>query len=889
MRFGAMARRTFAVAVAVLSTGLLVQCSDSDDPFGGGGASIAISPASVSFAAMATGATPTAQQVAVTNGADAGTVTGPTPGFVGGLATSITYSSGATGWLTATLSQLSDPAQLTLQPRNTRVIPGTHTATVTVSGKVANSGAALPSKTISVTYQVDPGPAIAVSATSLDFETWAGGPDPAAKTSGITNNGVAGSVLDGLSVTTTGGAWLRATLSGVSAPSQITVNPSAAGLATGTYNGTVSVASDVVGTPRTISVAFRVLEGPKIALNPSTGLSFSMQVGQAIPAAKSVTITNSGGATSSLTGLAVGTITYSQGASGWVGAQLNGTTAPATLSVQPLAAAAQLTAGTYTATIPVTSTVTGVAAAPVTVTLQVSNAPTIVLNPTDVSFQADINAQFPAAVNVAVTNGAGGNLDGLAVGTITYGAGATGWLSATLSETVAPGTLRLQPSTTSLAAGAYTAKVQVTSSAAGVAPKEVSVTYTLRSVPVIGLGASTAAFVAVIGSALPASQVITISNAGSGSLGTLSSSVNYQGTTSGWLTTTLVPAGGGATLTIRPSTTALAVGRYTATVGISAPNAAGATIAVTYDLTQAVPIIALNPGTLSLTSEIQADPTTSPSFGNPAVTNTGAGSLTGLSTSVTYGPGGTGWLNAALAQTTAPTTLFVGRTFQAATLPIGTYQATIRVASTVPGVTAATLGVTFVVTGVPCIVVSPTSITFNTTQFTNPPPQVITVTNGCGGTLDRLYVDPGVVVTGTLSATTAPTTLTMRAVNAILPGPPIGTLTGFFTLFSDNSLCCMGRTPKQIPWTVNILPGVGTITVTPSPLTLPLGNSAQLTATVQSSTGVAKTVTWTSSSPFTVSVNANGLVTALAKGSATITAASTVDPTKTGTATVTVP
>ncbi len=64
------------------------------------------------------------------------------------------------------------------------------------------------------------------------------------------------------------------------------------------------------------------------------------------------------------------------------------------------------------------------------------------------------------------------------------------------------------------------------------------------------------------------------------------------------------------------------------------------------------------------------------------------------------------------------------------------------------------------------------------------------------------------------------------------------------------------------------------ISVTPTNLTLLTGESSQLTATISPANANDQTVTWTSSDPSVATVNANGLVNALAVGSTTITVTS---------------
>ena len=81
---------------------------------------------------------------------------------------------------------------------------------------------------------------------------------------------------------------------------------------------------------------------------------------------------------------------------------------------------------------------------------------------------------------------------------------------------------------------------------------------------------------------------------------------------------------------------------------------------------------------------------------------------------------------------------------------------------------------------------------------------------------------------------------------------------------------------------------VTSVTVSPSTKTVSIGDTAQLTTTVLPADATDKTVTWSSSDNSVATVSANGLVTALAVGTATITATSNDDNTIKGTCVVTV-
>jgi len=82
--------------------------------------------------------------------------------------------------------------------------------------------------------------------------------------------------------------------------------------------------------------------------------------------------------------------------------------------------------------------------------------------------------------------------------------------------------------------------------------------------------------------------------------------------------------------------------------------------------------------------------------------------------------------------------------------------------------------------------------------------------------------------------------------------------------------------------------GVTAVVVSPSNDILAPGTTRQLAANVTADPGVARTVTWTSSANAIATVSAAGVVSAVTPGNAIITAASTVDPTVSGTMALTV-
>jgi len=103
---------------------------------------IGIGAASVSFTAPAGAREPASQSVPVVN------IGG---GILEPLMVSITYLSGAGGWLSATLEEPRAPTELTLEASALLLAPGTYRAEVEVSSTSAPGGPA----TLEVEFKVD--------------------------------------------------------------------------------------------------------------------------------------------------------------------------------------------------------------------------------------------------------------------------------------------------------------------------------------------------------------------------------------------------------------------------------------------------------------------------------------------------------------------------------------------------------------------------------------------------------------------------------------------------------------------------------------------------------------------------------------------------------------
>ena len=199
-------------------------------------------------------------------------------------------------------------------------------------------------------------------------------------------------------------------------------------------------------------------------------------------------------------------------------------------------------------------------------------------------------------------------------------------------------------------------------------------------VPVMALSANVLAFAATAGQADPAAQVVTVTNAGGGTLGVPVVQVVY-GSGAGWLTATV--AGGQApyAVTVRPTVGALAAGTYTATVRVASSSAGNSplSIAVTFQVAAApvVPALVLSATAVEFRAASPGDATAPQAV---IATSSTSAALATPAASVSYPAGGpSGWLTVGVAAAAAGYDL----TFQADStgLPLGLATATVEVVS----------------------------------------------------------------------------------------------------------------------------------------------------------------------------------------------------------------
>ena len=302
---------------------------------------ISVVPASLSFSGTAQGANPASSTVAVTN--------------TGGGTLSFTASDDAP-WLSVTPGSGTAPRDVTVAVDTAGLAPGTHTATVRIESAGANGSP----KLIPVTLTLDaPIPVLSVTPATLSFTAIAGAANPAAKSLAVANTG-AGALSYSVS---DNAAWLSVTPASGTAPGNVSVSVSSAGLAAGTYNGIVTVTSaGATGSPASIPVEFTVEPPTTLSVSPGS-LSFSSHVGGGNPAAKTLNVANTGGGTLSYTATDDAT---------WLAVTPASGTAPGSLSVSVNTAG--LTQGTYTGAVTVSAA--GAVGSPATIPVTFTVSPT---------------------------------------------------------------------------------------------------------------------------------------------------------------------------------------------------------------------------------------------------------------------------------------------------------------------------------------------------------------------------------------------------------------------------------------------------------------------------------------------------------------------------------
>ena len=328
------------------------------------------------------------------------------------------------------LSDASNTFQLTWTPPASTVYSG---PVVFYVASVAGDGSQFDADSLyQANYTLTPAvaaPKLSATPGSLSFSYTQNGTVPAIQNVSITSSGSALSYTAAAS-TSSGGNWLSATPASSTTPGTESVSVNPAGLAPGTYSGTVTVtASGASNSPLSVPVTLTVTAAaPNLTATPSS-LTFNYQIGGTAPAAQTVSVGSTGAALSYTV-----TSTTTSGGS-WLSATPASSTTPGTETVSVNTTG--LAAGTYTGTVSVASAGAGNSPQTVAVTLNVTAAtPNLTVTPGSLTFNYQIGGTAPAVQTVSVGS-TGAALSYTVASTTTSGGS---WLSATPASSTTPGT-----------------------------------------------------------------------------------------------------------------------------------------------------------------------------------------------------------------------------------------------------------------------------------------------------------------------------------------------------------------------------------------------------------------------------------------------------------------
>ena len=410
---------------------------------------------------------------------------------------------------------------------------------------------------------------------------------------------------------------------------------------------------------------------PALALSTGTVVFAATQAGAALPVAKTVAVTSSGGGTLATPTLSV---TY-DGVSGWLDHSVTASGAGYTVTLRPNSTA--LTATTHTATVQVTCAgATGSPTVSVSWEVTASSNPVIAVSPAGLAFTGQIGLPDPAPKTITLSNGGTGTL---AQATVSESAG---WLTATISGN----TITVGASVGALPADpSYTGTITITSAGADNSPLSYPVTFTVDQPAMQVAPAGTLSFATVVGVS-PAAQTLTVSNTGTGTLAMPSVSDDAA-----WLSATVSGSGPTYTVSVSVNAAGLAAGPYGALLTVTSPGATGSpatrpvSLLVNPPSDPIPPALSAAPSTLSFSTIVGS----SPAGKTVTITNLGPGTLATPSVS-----DDASWLSATVSG--ADPTYTVNVAVNAAALAAGTYGGTITL--TIPGFSSSpTVPVTLIV------------------------------------------------------------------------------------------------------------------------------------------------------------------------------------------------
>jgi uncharacterized protein (TIGR03437 family) len=505
-----------------------------------GEVSLTATPASLSFVYQVDGPPPPNQAVAVASTGEAAAFTVATSTASGGQ------------WLSASPTNGTTPGNLSIGVTPSGLAAGAYQGTVTIQSASAPGGPV----TVAVTLTVTSEPVLVAEPTALSFVFQTGGSAPAPQMLVVSNPGNPLS-LTVAATTAGGGNWLSAAPTSTSTPVALLVSVNMAGLAPGTYTGSVVLtAAGAANSPLNVPVTLTISATPLLRLS-RTSATFHYTTGGAAATARAVSVTSTGAAISYNT-----SVSTAAGGNWLVATQdSNSTPSEVIISVNPDG----LATGVYTGTVQLAPSQQGGLARTISVRLTVSAAAIFTVDTAPLTFNFATGTSAPANQQIPV------NSTGAAFGysaTVTTLSG-IGWLviSPSTGQTGQPITVGVN---TSIGAGNYVGLITVSSSGVANSPQYVPVLFRVTADSALQISPGPLTFTQVSGAAPPLAQKLIV--ASTGTILTVNASVSTL-TGGNWLSVT--PNSGLTQLEINVNVNAgsLQAGTYTGAILIQAAGA----------------------------------------------------------------------------------------------------------------------------------------------------------------------------------------------------------------------------------------------------------------------------------------------------------------------------
>lgn len=569
-------------------------------------------------------------------------------GGIGPFSTTISTSQGG-NWLVVTPLTGVTPTTLTVgvqQPSS--LPPGIYNGTIAI-GSPSGIGASL---SIPVTLTISNSPLLTLAPNSLKFTYQIGG---AAPTPQVITPASSSTAINFTVTPQSAGNWITANPIFGTTPNPISVGINPAGLAPGTYTGSVTVTGTGSGNgPQSVPVTLTITNNPILTAS-STGLTFNYQRGRDIPGAQIVNVGSTGAPfnysifTETLTG------------AGYVAINVTSGTTPGSFAVSmvPSALASGLP-GNYSARIAITAP--GAANSPLIIplTLVLSDGPLVNVSQPSLAFNFQGGGALPAPQFVSLTST--GDPVNLAVSSTSTG----GWLTVGPSTTATPANVTVQVNPLGLLPGVYNGAITITSAAQN-SPITIPVSLTVSAGTLTASPASLT-FLQAQGGNTPPAQTIAIASNGP----SLIYSATANSAIGSWLTVSPSAAATPGAITVAVNGAGLAPGTYMGVVTVTSTGAANSPLNLPVTLTiGAQQTIAAAPSTVAFTYQLGA---AAPSAQTVALSSTGTAVAFVASSSAT-------WLNATPASGTVPMALTLA--VNPTGLTAGTYNGMVTI--TAPG------------------------------------------------------------------------------------------------------------------------------------------------------------------------------------------------------------